>query len=80
MKAKKSTKNKKGSISRASNINYNDKPLEARSKNRQVVDRMYNELASRAGVLGKLPSKLFQEPDGTYVRRMVDRSPANYKE
>ena len=62
------------------NINYNDEPLEARSKNRQDVDRMYNDLASRAGVLGKMDSKLFQEADGTYVRRMVDRSPAEYQE
>lgn len=70
-----------GSIETAgNNIDYNDGPLEARSKNRQVLDRMYNDLASRAGVLGKLDSKLFQEADGTYVRRMVDRSPAEYQE
>lgn len=63
-------------------VNYDDSrsSIEARSTNRQVLDRLYNDMASRAGVLGKLDSTLSRDESGEYVRRLKDRSYAEYEE
>ena len=70
MKAK-----KKGS-KRAKPINYDTGPAySATSNSRSVADKKYNAKAAGSG----LKSKLFRNPDGSYTRKSVDSSPAEYK-
>ena len=62
-------------------VNYDNSrsSIEVSSPSRQVLDRMYNDAAAKAGVLGKLESKLTKDGD-QYTRRLVDRSYAEYEE
>ena len=59
-----------------SKINYDTGPAySATSKSRSIADKKYNFKASGSG----LDSKLYQNPDGSYTRKSVDSSPAEYK-
>jgi len=62
-------------------VNYDNSrsSIEVSSPSRQVLDRMYNDAAAKAGVLGKLESQLTKDGD-QYTRRLVDRSYAEYEE
>tara|TARA_E500000318_G_scaffold107082_1_gene115882 strand:- start:2089 stop:2478 length:390 start_codon:yes stop_codon:yes gene_type:complete len=56
-------------------INYDIGPAySATSKSRSVTDKKYHHKASGSG----LDSKLYQNPDGSYTRKSVDSSPAEY--
>jgi|TARA_Y100000289_G_scaffold2500_1_gene2392 hypothetical protein len=73
-KYKKGGKNKKGK--KRNTINYDIGPAySATSKSRSVADKKYHHIASGSG----LDSKLYQNPDGSYTRKSVDSSPAEYK-
>ena len=71
---KKIRKVKKGK--KRNTINYDIGPAySATSKSRSVADKKYHHIASGSG----LDSKLYQNPDGSYTRKSVDSSPAEYK-
>ena len=69
-------KAKKRKVKRSKPINYDIGPAySATSKSRSVADKKYHHKASGSG----LDSKLYQNPDGSYTRKSVDSSPAEYK-
>ena len=72
MKAK-----KKKEILPQSKVDYSTGPAyEAKSKSRQVVDKMYD---AKGGNKSGLESKLTMDADGNYIRKSVDSSPAYSK-
>lgn len=61
-------------IKRKSNVDYSTGPaFSAKSKSRQVADKMYD---AKGGNKSGLKSKLTKDSEGNYIRKSVDSSPA----
>jgi hypothetical protein len=68
-------KAKKKGGKRGKSINYDTGPAySATSKSRSIADKKYYSKAGRSG----LDSKLYQNTDGSYTRKSIDSSPAEY--
>lgn len=68
-------KAKKKGGKRGKSINYDTGPAySATSKSRSIADKKYNAKAEGSG----LGSKLYQNADGSYTRKSIDSSPAEY--